>query len=178
MDRLILMIALACIAAAPVRAQKLEIRPYPVKQAADDVTGTFKVSRSADGIESIGSGGACLVADLRASGIGGQACATDNDCSGDSHFFGSYGYCLGPDDEPKACWIRPGSQRTHCHLSATEPLPLNRKVPLPTVAAKPLPDGKPVRWLVLACLNGAAGACGDASRTDRMKVAGRVRTIP
>jgi hypothetical protein len=178
MDRLILVIALACIAAAPVRAQKLEIRPYPVKQAAGDVTGTFKVSRSAGGIESIGSGGACLVADLRASGIGGQACATDNDCSGDSRFSGSHGYCLGPDDEPKACWIRPGSQRTHCHLSATEPLPLNRKVPLPTVAAKPLPDGKPVRWLVLACLNGAAGACGDASRTDRMKVAGRVRTIP
>ncbi|KQY54979.1 hypothetical protein [Lysobacter sp. Root494] len=180
MNRFLAAIALACAVPIAHAQHRLEIVAYPVTKHADSVTGTFKVRKSADGIESIGTGGACLVADLRASGIGGQGCTADSDCSGDTHFPGSYGYCLRParSDEAKACWIRPGSQVTHCHLSPTTPVPLDRMQRLPVVAARPLPDGKPVRWMVLACLNGGAGACKDPGRTDVMKSPGRARTIP
>lgn len=166
--------------AVPLDKYLLRIVPRPVVIAQGKVTGSFKLVDGtttvvgdppqdvvSDGIISAGSGGACLVADLSAS-IGGEACNTRADCNDDLEKFRAltrpdkikderFAYCLPPkgNDGHKKCWIRPGY---FCDIRQFNPL-FRDYYYLPASATKlvadanPLNDGKPVRWLVHACLN-------------------------
>jgi hypothetical protein len=177
---LISAIALASVVAPQVAAQeKWSANPGAVTRLGPEwhldgrarVRGTFEfVSDPANGIESNGFGGACLVADLTPQGIGKQRCSTDLDCNpvvsvrqrpgrpdvpSVTHY--SSAYCLKSHElpsAPKICWVRPGSQDDYCSIRRPPAEPLSRgKYPLPTVRADPTGKDLPVRWRIVTCLN-------------------------
>lgn len=155
------------------------IEPGSVTIEGRALSGSFMVRRASPGLDSIGTGGACLIADLRAAGIGGMTCDVDADCAAPARFAGGAAYCTRPpgSDEPRSCWVRPGSQQDYCTISLTLPLPLDQRIPLPEVALRPLRGARPLRWMVYACLNGRPLACKER-RSDRMAVAGDALTLP
>lgn len=138
------------------------------------------VGKDADAFESPGTGGACVMGDFSAT-FEPHACNTKADCDGllqDFHEAAKDGvaledrhaYCIATDKAgPKHCWIRPGE---YCMRAVGEPLVVGEENRLPAAPADPLGNGKPVRWIVHACLNGyddagAVPGCrsGDASKS-------------
>jgi len=127
-------------------------------------------------------GGACLVADLLARGIGMASCQTDLDCNTQEaidkedhpHLQTYYGYCLSRDGslERPRCWTRPGPPQTHCSRTV-DGLQLTEGVhELASVMADPLGLGAPYpEWAVLACMadEGHERACGQASDAHRQR---------
>lgn len=143
--------------------------------------GTLGGGKDDDGFESPGSGGACLVGDFSAT-FEAKTCSTSADCDAllrDFHAKAKDGvalkdrhaYCIAAEaGGAKQCWIRPGD---YC-LRSAEPLVVGEDNMLPAAPADPLKDGKPVRWLVHACLNGYDVA--DAVPGCRSGAEGKSRT--
>ncbi|MEO5629568.1 MAG: hypothetical protein ABIQ62_07360 [Thermomonas sp.] len=127
------------------------IVPGKVRAAAGTISATFKVIESKDGIQSTGTGGACLVANLS-----GRECHTDDDCRDlrTAYHPDGWAYCLQPKSSigAKACWIRPGRQADYCRVSPVSPYPLGAEISLPRVDGAPRHDDTPVRWLIHGCL--------------------------
>jgi hypothetical protein len=175
---LVVLLAVGCTLSGHVAAQqkwsvkpgavtKVDKRLYRDREAR--VTGTFVFEADSNGIESNRYGGACLVADLTAQGIGKKVCSSDLDCHpvvkverrpGQPEVPGvtvpAYeGYCLasGPRDRVRSCWVRPGPQPEFCMTSKQTGGPLQAKqYALPVVKADPTGKG-PVRWRIHSCLN-------------------------
>jgi hypothetical protein len=179
-------IALLLIAIAwPAHAQtRRQIVAGPVKATGDTISGSFRVHESHNaGIVSIGTGGACLVAERS-----DRACDTDAGC-GDlrTHYHAAgAAYCLQPPGarSHKTCWVRPGTDVDFCLKSPKAALPLDTRLELPRADPRVMADGHDVRWRVHACLNGydAAAkadnhACGDSTTTNRMTSDGPPRRI-
>lgn len=189
-------LALLCVAcgpsksAAPINeaqaASRDVYRMVPSKPvlSSGKVIGMFTLAdatpgKDADAFESPGTGGACVVGDFSAT-FETQACNTKADCDGvleDFHAAAKDGvarearhaYCIATEkDGPKRCWIRPGD---YCLRAAGEPLAVGEENMLPAAPADPLKNGKPVRWMVHACLNGydAAGAIPGCRAGDPAK---------
>lgn len=136
------------------------------------IQGSFKIYKSSQGgILSYGTGGACLVADLNPSiptmSTAGRKCSKNADCNEGLPFAGWQGYC--DTDGDKRCWVRPGPPQSHelCNKSAFYGPPPQ---PWPDDIWNKSNDPKfdvslfrqsyptlrhPVRWRVVACLNGA-----------------------
>jgi hypothetical protein len=173
------------VAALPLHAQtRKQIIAGPIEVAGDTISGSFRVKDpSHTGIRSIGTGGACLVADLD-----NRACRADDDCVDlrtKYHPDGS-AYCLQAAGKRKrTCWVR-GADLDYCRKSPMVPLPLNTNIGLPVIDPRGLPNTHRIAWRVLACLNGydeAAGtgnrACADPTgMSPKMISAGPPRRIP
>lgn len=122
--------------------------------------------------------GACLLADLTEQMVGKSSCTSHDECQSDYRvvppnapantanaaelLFGGngHGYCISANgNEPKRCWTRPGSDVDYCtkgqhppgEIAVPPPDPVSSAVK--SVSADPLGNGKPVRWLILGCLN-------------------------
>lgn len=192
-----LLVALACAACGPSKsagpvgeaqaASRDVYRMVPARPVVSSgkVIGMFTladatVGKDEDAFESPGTGGACVVGDFSAT-FESQACNTKDDCASvlqDFHKAAKDGvalaqrhaYCIATEkDGPKRCWIRPGD---YCLRASAEPLVVGEENMLPAAPADPLKNGKPVRWMVHACLNGydVAGAVpgcrsGDAAKS-------------
>ena len=88
-----LRITLLFLAALSAHASdRKEIIAGPVRLADGGMSGSFRIEASALGVQSVGTGGACLVFSMRRRG--GAACRTDGDCKLDELFSGGSGYCL------------------------------------------------------------------------------------
>ena len=162
------------IKAISVRAGKVlasEARPRLL-------SGSFIISPAQSGpspIQSMGTAGACLIADLNSINLPntGPSCSKDTDCQG-GLTGGWYGYCVA-----SRCWVRPGTQKSHCSISAidnggqpwghgTHKVPKSAPaIDVSSVYGLPGAAGKSFQWRMRACLNGlnAAGtgdngACG------------------
>jgi hypothetical protein len=178
----LLLIAIALPAQAQTRRQ---IVAGPVKAAGDGISGSFRVQESRRaGIVSIGTGGACLVAERS-----DRACETDGDCVDLRTHYHPHGaaYCLSQPGLHKhaTCWVRPGKDVDFCLKSPVAALPLDTRLELPHVDPRTMADGHDVRWRVHACLNGYDAAtkadnhaCGDSAATNRMTSDGPPRRIP
>ena len=134
------------------------------------VKGSFKVTEGGQGaIPSYGTGGACLIADLNKFNmpprVNGQrrTCSQLSDCQ-DGLPSGGFGYCADAADgtAEKICWIRPGPDTLLCDKSIFHnpptvwPLGVDHQLtPVDVSASDLLPQlSGPVRWRVVACLNG------------------------
>ena len=161
----LLLIAIAWLSHAQTRRQ---IVAGPVTVTGDTISGSFRVQESGRaGIVSVGTGGACLVAERS-----DRACDTDADC-GDlrTHYHpAGAAYCLQPQGarSPRTCWVRPGTDVDFCLKSPKAALPLDTRLELPRADPRVMGAAHDVRWRVHACLNGydAAAkadnhACGD-----------------
>jgi len=164
-------VLLLAVLALPAHAQtRMQIVAGPVKATGDTISGSFRIRESRrGGIVSIGTGGACLVAERS-----DHACAGDDDCGElrTQYHAQGWAYCLpaAGDNRRKTCWVR-GADPDYCRKSPMVPLPLDTRIDLPDVAVDPLsaPGARGVYWRVVACLNGydavaKAGnrACGGA----------------
>jgi hypothetical protein len=185
----------------------------------DELQGSFKISTSFSktAIPSDGTGGGCLVADLNAFHIPRIPADPDWKCSRNSDCqelpSGWAGYCDANGE--RTCWVRPGP-RDDEHLCNKSPLvawregiypsnekPFNFSAPY---SRSPQLDGSvglrsfsatypgPVRWRVVACLNGihpetgktkyanAKGedtrGCAEIDSEYRMEVFGPITTVP
>ena len=183
-------IALLLIAIAwPAHAQtRRQIVAGPVKATGDTISGSFRVHESHNaGLVSIGTGGACLVAERS-----DHACGTDDDC-GDlrtQYHPAGWAYCLDQPGVPqhKTCWVRPGTDMDFCLKSPVAPLPLDTRIDLPQVDPRVVGSGHAIRWRVIACLNGydaatKAGnrACGGhptGTNPELMTSNGPARRVP
>ena len=160
------------ITAGPIKV----VKP-PSTGGASHVRGTFKLkSKLAE--PRTRHAGACLLADLTEQLVGKSSCTNNDDCQSDHRvvppnvpassvnttelLFGGkgHGYCISPDGaEPKRCWTRPGSDADFCMKSQLTPgkyaVPGSDPISgaVRSVSADPLGNGKPVRWLILGCLN-------------------------
>ena len=119
-----------------------------------------------DPLESLGSGGACLIVDLNAINIpsSGAQCTSDAQCSGGMPQGGS-GYCV-----QQRCGVRPGPPRPWCDRSADHggaPFPKGQHwlppgdgsgppatIDVSAVYALPGAQGRQFDWRVHSCLNG------------------------
>ena len=169
--------------------------------------GSFKVSTSSskNAILSKGTGGACLLADLNhfciptMSAAKNRKCATNSDCTAGLPAKWS-GYC-----HEEACWVRPGPDTDLCNKSPFVPWAEDVDHPAPpdpfdlSVARYPEPTRLesfsrvypgPVKWRVVACLNGIdpvkdsvsgelkpACAANGATDLQRMLVFGPPREV-
>lgn len=175
-------ITLVLLAALSVHAaDRKEIIPGPVLVADGGMSGSFRIEDSTRGLQSTGTGGACLVFSARRRG--GAACQTDSDCQPDADFAGGSGYCLRKDAARKGrCWTRPAEApgAPYCRRSPVRPLPVGERIAVPVDAGgRPLPVAgpRPGWWRVHACLNLAPGACADASNPARYTRDGPPRRI-
>lgn len=130
------------------------------------------------GTATMRGGGACLVADLVAQGIGAATCTSDADCiaAAQAAFpVGGYGYCAAPDGsgEAKRCWTRPTD---NCVRGAN---PEGSRT-LPEVAWDARGNQMEVRWMMLGCLAEAATptACGGADPSKYVRSLGPASTFP
>ena len=190
------------LVAAQAQPQTFQNEPGPIQHTpADGVGGSFKLKKDQGGTWSIGTGGACLIADFSAS-LGESKCVTHDDCkpmladlkSRLNSDNGEWAYCARPEssNEPKRCWFRPGPQAEYCNISPGVPLVPNQVVQLPKppkkgVPAFPLNDDKEVRWMVYSCLNGfdfsqAAISkdrlgCGNSDANISSSLGGKPKTL-
>ena len=125
------------------------------------------------------AGGACLVADLVAQGIGAATCTSDADCIAAAQAAfptGGYGYCAAPDGsgEAKRCWTRPSD---NCVRSPMNP-PGSRT--LPEVPWDARGNQAPVRWMVLGCLAEQAtpAACAGTDPSKYVRSHGPATAFP
>ena len=185
MKSALLFVALFTSAVAPVAhsQSRKEIIAGPVEVADQRISGSFKVVESdRSGIESNGSGGACLV--FSQSRSGSQTCRQDSDCSPDQQFAGGSAYCLHQGKAPQGrCWTRPAETPAtpYCRRSPAAPLPLDQDIVFPVDAAgklAPVVSARPGWWRVHACLNKAPGACADPANPDKMTSDGPPRKLP
>lgn len=174
--------ALFLFAAMPVAAEdRKEIIPGPVQLGEAGMSGSFRIEASPLGVESTGTGGACLVFSARRRG--GAVCRTDTDCKPDDVFAGGSGYCLGAGPSRTGrCWTRPAETKDAplCRRSAAMPLPVGQQIGFPVDAAgRSLPVAKPRPgwWRVHACLNLVLGACADPAGKARHTRDGPPRKI-
>lgn len=168
------------LGALPALAQTSRaLVPGNVRATGGAVTGSFRLIGSSHGVPSLGTGGACLVADLSR-----RACHDDEDCRDlrAAYHPDGWAYCLRPKASrgAKRCWIRPGRQSDYCRVSPASPLPLNEDLALPVVDAAPRNDprhdGKPVRWLIHGCLNRFDPATGRDHPGCRWSDPARMKT--
>ena len=151
-------------------------------------TFTIKASTHPTAIESPGTGGACLVADLNAHNLPVMAdpqrrCTKNAECYGGLGVAGStdgwVGYC--DIDGDKKCWVRPRKQPELCKIG---PQPQNVAIETPKFALDPFKARfpGPVRWRAVACLNGFNGTtnrdCGLIDGGVRREVMGTPRAVP
>lgn len=188
--RLLLLSSLV-LTCTPVLAQKQRIEAGEVVSApatagiAVPISGSFKLVEDQDGIVSASLGGACLVGDFSARGLGAASCARDQDCNPrdgfDARFPEAMGYCV-----DKRCWVRPGPAARYCLRSIDQvdgrmrgALVTGRTYPLPVAEADVFGDGQPTTWRVHACLNpmqtaGCASLADDTEQTSN----GPPRRVP
>ncbi len=181
--------------------------------AGHKLVGSFKISTSPsqNAIRSNGTGGACLVADLNRFGFPQMPSRQDRKCTKNSDCTEGLpakwsGYC--DVDGEKTCWVRPGPDNAELcnkspnytpprvweedvdHPSNTTPFDLAKPrypehAPLESFSrAYP----RPVRWRVVACLNGIDPATQQyypgckvpdpEYKEMRMEVFGPIRTPP
>jgi hypothetical protein len=120
------------------------------------------------------AGGACLVTDLVAEGVGLDTCKTNADCNspraidkaGDPALEAYVGYCLARDGstQPPRCWTRPGPPATYCQRTVDGLKFTAGEHHLGPVPADPLDTGdRRLKWAVMACMadEGHPKACGD-----------------
>ena len=177
-----------------------------------ELQGSFMISTSfsKDAIPSNGTGGACLVADLNRFNFptlsGGQSrkCTKNSDCLVGLPARWS-GYC--DVDGKRTCWVRPGPDNDDlCNKSPFVPwdedvehetgkIPFDLSMPrypelTPLESFSSTYPG-PIRWRILACLNGKdlvwdpesgknmpACAAKGASNQERMLIFGPLRVVP
>ncbi len=172
-----------------------------------EIKGSFTIStvppgqQNPNAIPSLGTGGACLVADLsRSTQLAlPQSCSSGADCSNNLPA-GWFAYCDAGQAGGTAagkCWIRPGTAAELCNRSAdydppkvwpdgeTQQTPKNAyQLPAPTTTPLNPQDQAPVRWRVVACLNKAdsngkdTGGCGKPDPTLKKLVFGEVKLVP
>jgi len=173
----------------------------PPSAPSNEIWGSFLIKQSTHptAIESPGTGGACLIADLNYLGIPAmpasptRRCSLNADCQGAGIPAGGFGYCDIKGD--KKCWVRPGppivivagmTKPWLCNISPT-PRPENTDIETAHLKledlAKEFTYDRPVRWRVVACLNGPTPASGIAPcrNTDggnRLEVMGAPRAVP
>ncbi len=161
--------------------ERREIIPGPVQSGDAGISGSFRIEASPLGVESTGTGGACLVFNARRRG--GAVCRADADCKPDVAFAGGSGYCLGAGPSRTGrCWTRPAESKDAplCRRSPTVPLPVGQQIGFPVDAAgRLLPVAKPRAgwWRVHACLNLLPGACADPASKARHTRDGPPRKI-
>ena len=185
MKHTFLLLAISVVAAFPAGAQtRRQIVAGPVSATGGTISGVFRVHESRRaGIISIGTGGACLVAERS-----DRACSSDDDC-GDlrTHYHpAGAAYCLQPQGarSHRTCWVRPGADVDFCLKSPQVALPLDTRLDLPQADPGVIAGGRGVRWRVHACLNGYDDvlkhdnhACGDASSSNLMTSDGPPRQV-
>jgi len=129
------------------------------------VRGTFFVTAPAGtpAEASPRNGGACLLADLVALGVGLETCKSNADCNSpraidkaDNPALEDFlGYCLTRDgsSQPPRCWTRPGPPETHCKRSVDGLRLTAGEHQLKPVLADPLKaGGRRPKWAVRACI--------------------------
>lgn len=141
----------------------------------DLITATVTFAK-VSGTATTRGGGACLVADLVARGIGAATCVTDDDCvAARTAFPNGYAYCASPDGsgEPKRCWTRPGD------LCVRSPANPEGGRALPAVPWNVGGANTPVRWLLLGCLAEEATptACGGTDPSKYVRSIGPATTF-
>lgn len=159
----------ACNQPVPERTMELA-KPTLGADGKLAATFTVNIATTGDRIASLGSGGACWVADLNIFGIPAVAqnfqCTEESQCNdalSQAHKdAGWYSYC----GSGGKCWTRPGPQAigVNCKISPGDPWPdgipqdmpaLSPYVPLePSVAKKAVADRTMVQWALTGCLNG------------------------
>jgi hypothetical protein len=166
---------------------RLIIEPGKIELAsppnAKDIWGSFTIKKSVHSaaIESSGTGGACLLADLNHLGIPTMASPTRQCTSGaDCNSFSIpnvttsswYGYC--DSDGDKKCWVRPGKPPDLCNINGTV-RPLNEAIETPHYRLDSLPVdySRPIRWRVIARLNGKPGGT-----PAKIEIMGPPRAVP
>jgi hypothetical protein len=125
-------------------------------------------------------GGACLLADLVAFGVGLESCKSFADCNSpraidkaNNPAMEDYvGYCVARDGstQPPRCWTRPGPAESHCKRSVDGLRLTAGKHQLEPVPADPLKTGaRRLKWAVIACLADAdhPRACGEEESAMR-----------
>ncbi len=182
--RLLLLAVLAVIPVSAGAQSRMRIVAGPVTATGGTVSGSFRVRESRRaGIVSLGTGGACLVAERSDRG-----CTVDQECSDlATHYHpGGAAYCLRQQGARGhgTCWVRPGVDVAFCLKSPVTPLPPATRIQLPQADSGAMGGGRRVRWRVHACLNGydAAAradnrACGDGT-ANRMTSDGPPRRVP
>lgn len=178
----LMLLPLLVVAAIPTGAAvRKEIIPGPVQLDKSGMSGSFRIEASPRGVESTGTGGACLVFSTRKRG--GAACHVDSDCKPDVAFTGGSGYCLGAGPSRTGrCWSRPAESKDAplCRRSPIVPLPVGEQIGFPVDAAgRLLPVAKPRAgwWRVHACLNLVPGACAGPTSQARHTRDGPPRKI-
>lgn len=154
-------------------------------------TFTIKASTHPTAIESPGTGGACLVADLNAFNLpvmpaGPRSCTLNADCQSGLNVAGTptagwVGYC--DIDGDKKCWVRPGTQPGLCNVGPViRPLDTIIETPHVSLAAFKARYPGPVRWRTVACLNGYSPPnnrdCALRDGGNRREVMGTPKAVP
>lgn len=190
-----------------ITAGRIKVAKATVPGGAKEVRGSFTMKSN---LEEPGTrrAGACFLADLTEQMVGKSSCTDQDECESDYRvappnapagsvdtselLFGGegHGYCISPNkQEPKRCWTRPGPDSDYCRKDQFAP----GKYAVPgldpasgavrSVSADPLGNGKPVRWLILGCLNpehfGQLPPCADpASDLEVISIGPEKRVKP
>ena len=177
---IVLLAGLVVVADVACAQNRKQILAQPVAVTRGGMTGAFEIVESPSGIDSVGTGGACLLFSRHARG--GTPCRTDSECTLDPPFAGGHAYCLHRDGAPKKkgrCWVRPAGN--YCLRSPAAPHPLATSIAFPLDAAgklQPITDPLPGWWRVHACLNGKVQAACGTNDPDRMISDGPPRRLP
>jgi hypothetical protein len=172
----------------------------PIEVEGNRIRGTFVIALAQlpEGVNSTGTGGACLIADLNSVAIpqNGGACHDDDDCTElpadvttdlpieDQRW---YSYCVKPEGQPVGrCWTKAGG--AYCNKSPTAPWSLGpHPVPVSFVdmtAVFQRTGMSAIAWRVHTCLNPYNAAlgkdnpwCGVGSEKDGRVDNGPPRSI-
>lgn len=196
------------------RSNEKKVYPGDVKWSFDElgrasIWGSFTIKHvPSGGVESEGTGGACLVADLneryhQPSGVPPDGCTNNADCNNDDELKAKKwsGYCDGSPGKPGKCWVRPSTD------PPTNPILCNRSIDTGNLVddnegslnsagdmkiwtlGKPhkapkqpylVPDEyRGIKWRVVACLNKINPNTGhDEKGCGGMQVLGTPRQVP
>jgi hypothetical protein len=162
----------------------------PPNTPGNQIWATFVMSESTHptAIESPGTGGACLLADLNGFNLPNMAsprnCTKNADCQAGLNDVtagtgGWWGYCDIEGD--KKCWVRPGIPPKLCKKGALTKDTVNETPHYDLDTFKARFPGS-IRWRAAACLNGFDGGpnddCGLVDGGVRREVMGTPRAVP
>jgi len=125
-------------------------------------------------------GGACMVADLNASGIpNAQSCSNDGQCQGGLPNNGWRGYCV-----ESRCWVKPSPDASFCLRGRATGTHMITPDATATNPVYQRAGGRPVNWRLLTCLNGYDDTTGEDSfdcaggGSNRLSRLGDINSVP
>ncbi len=191
----------AALSQKTISAGDVEIIPVnvggPPSERRAQLKGSFTITtvppgqENADAIPSYGTGGACLVAQWEKFNLPPVAsCSRNSDCVIPSDKQGKwFGYC---DEIEGTCWVKPGGKKL-CNRSpdhdnapwapGTYYIPINPYYVVGTPGlGSPSPGPNvyqgPIKWRVVACLNGGDLQPERDTRHCQKQVFGDHKTVP